>query len=172
MSATMRLLVNPNRSTNMNEPPAANIADTPPIIPPPAVWQGMLKVLVVDDAPMMRQRIVESLMETGLARLICLAEDVRSALDAVEEIEPQIVLLDIHMPGSTDLHNGIDLLRWIKQSRVSIHVVMLTNLADPAYREAARRLGAYAFLDKSHEFDELPGIIKALSELLQKDKLL
>ncbi len=148
--------------------PLADIADTRHIIRAPALWKDLLKILVVDDAPMMRQRIIESLMETGTARLICLAEDVRSALDAVKEVEPQIVLLDIHMPGSTDIQNGIELLRWIKQSRESTHVVMLTNLSDPAYREAARRLGAYAFLDKSHEFGQLPGIIKTLSQLTSK----
>ena len=60
----------------------------------------------------------------------------------------------------------------LKTLSKSASVVMLTNLSDPAYREAARRLGAYAYLDKSREFDELPGIIKTLSELLQKDKLL
>jgi DNA-binding NarL/FixJ family response regulator len=155
----------------MNEPPSTHIADTSHTTPAHVLWKDLLKILVVDDAPMMRQRIIESLMETGTTRLICLAEDVRSALDAMREVEPQIVLLDIHMPGSTDIQNGIELLRWIKQARESTHVVMLTNLSDPAYREAARRLGAYAFLDKSLEFGQLPGIIKTLSQLTQKDKL-
>ncbi len=133
---------------------------------PVALQNDKLNVLVVDDALIMREHIVELLVETGLVGIIGLANDVRSALEAITEAEPQVVILDIGLPGTLEQHNGIDVLRWIKQTRPHVHVVMLTNLSDRAYREAARRLGAYAFLDKSREFDQLPDIVKALSGLV------
>jgi DNA-binding NarL/FixJ family response regulator len=132
--------------------------------PPVALQDAKLKVLVVDDAPMMRERIVELLVDTGLVGIIGLATDVRSALEAIQEAQPQVVILDIGLPGTLELHNGIDVLRWIKQTLPQTHVVMLTNFSDMAYRQASERLGAYAFLDKSREFDQLPDILVTLTK--------
>jgi DNA-binding NarL/FixJ family response regulator len=130
-------------------------------------WQDdTLRVLIVDDVPMVRDRIIELLVETGLVGIIGLAADVLSAVSAIEEAEPQVIILDIGLPGTPDLQNGIDVLRWINHTRPQTYVVMLTNLPDVAYRDASRRLGAYAFLDKSREMDQLPDIVKTLSGLV------
>ena len=133
---------------------------------PVALQDKKLNILVVDDVPTVRERIAELLVETELVGIIGLAVDVRSALAAIDEARPQVVILDISMPGTLELHNGIDVLRWIKQTHPEIYVVMLTNLADHAYRAAAQRLGAYAFLDKSCEFDQLPDIVNTLARLI------
>lgn len=138
----------------------------PLVVSPVALPDTKLKILVVDDAPIVRERIVELLIETELVGIIGLAADVRSALDAIAEAEPQVVILDIGLPGTFEMRNGIDVLRWIKQTRPHVQVVMLTNFADMAYRQAAQQLGAYAFLDKSREFDQLPNIIRDLANNL------
>ena len=135
---------------------------------PVAARDAALKILVVDDARVVRDRIVEMLAGTGLVGIIGLAADVRSAVEAIEEEEPRVVILDIGLPGTLQLHNGIDVLRWIKQTHPLMYVVMLTNLSDMPYREAAKRLGAYAFLDKSREFEQLPDVVKELSRMVSK----
>lgn len=135
---------------------------------PIAIQPSALKVLVVDDARVVRDRIVELLVESGLVGIIGLAVDVRSTLEAIEEAGPQVVILDIGLPGTLHLRNGLDVLRWIKQTRPYIYVVILTNLSDLAYREASKELGAYAFLDKSREFDQLLDIVKQLSNLVSQ----
>jgi DNA-binding NarL/FixJ family response regulator len=84
----------------------------------------------VDDARVVGDRIVEMLVETGLVGIVGLAADVRSAVDVIEEAEPSVVILDIGLPGTLQLHNGIDVLRWIRQTYPLIFVVMLTNFSN------------------------------------------
>ncbi len=70
-----------------------------------------------------------------------------------------VSILDIGILGPAELRDGIDVLKWIKRTLPNVYVVMLTNLNDPLYRERCLRAGAYAFLDKSSEFEKLPEII-------------
>jgi DNA-binding NarL/FixJ family response regulator len=64
-------------------------------------------------------------------------------------------LLDINLPGK----NGIELLKLFKASKKNTEVIMITNHADAYYRQQCLELGAEIFLDKSHDFMLLPGII-------------
>lgn len=128
-----------------------------------------MKVLVVDDSLFIRERVVEMLVEISVVGIVGLAIDVQSAQDAVIEARPDIVILDIGLPGTPQIHNGIDLLGWIRVTLPQAHVVMLTNLSDDAYRRAAAQLGAYAFLDKTREYEQLPGIIRKLADLVQHE---
>ena len=122
-----------------------------------------LHVLVVDDSKMMRERIVTLLNNNGTDCIIKTAVDVGTALVAMEASRPQVVILDISMPGTAKLHNGIDLLRWIRQKHVNTEVIMLTNLSEFAYRTICMGLGAYAFLDKSSDFDQLTQLIDTIA---------
>ena len=138
--------------------------------PSPALRAEPVHVLVVDDAPFIRKRVVELLFETGLVDPIDEAIDVQSAMRMIESTAPKVVILDIGLPGTLEVHNGIDVLRWIKRTNPQVHVVMLTNLSNLTYRAAAQRLGAFAFLDKSAESDQLPGIITTLAGLAPKQQ--
>lgn len=73
----------------------------------------------------------------------------------IEEEKPDLVLLDINLPGKS----GIELLRKIKGSGSECEVIMITNHADDYYKKVCRDLGADYFLDKSIEFSMLPEII-------------
>ncbi len=134
---------------------------------PPATKESdsTLTILVVDDSRRMRDRIVEALEGTQLSVVVQQAKDIAGAVDCLAQNAPHIVTLDISMPGTRDLANGIDLLVWIRQTRPRAHVIMLTNLADSAYRAAAMARGAAAFLDKTNEFDQLPAVVKVLANL-------
>ena len=121
-----------------------------------------LKVVVVDDVLIIREHITEILKETGLVGIVGWAEDARSAVEAIHESWPNVVILDIGIPGTLELHNGIAVLKWIKRTHPHIYVVMLTNMSVLAYREECLRAGAFSFLDKSREFDQLPEVIKAI----------
>ena len=126
-----------------------------------------LHVIVVDDVPMIREHITDILVETGLVGIIGLAANVRTALEVIQEAMPQVVILDIGIPGTIELRDGIDVLKWIKQTLPQIFVVMLTNMSDPVYRIECLRLGAFAFLDKSREFEKLPEVIEQILWLVR-----
>ena len=126
-----------------------------------------LHVIVVDDVPMIRKHITDILVDTGLVGIIGLAANARTALEVIQQAMPQVVILDIGIPGTIELRDGIDVLKWIKQTLPQIYVVMLTNMSDPVYRVECLRLGAFAFLDKSREFEKLPKVIEKILWLVR-----
>lgn len=121
-----------------------------------------MNIVVVEDVPMVRERIVDVLLELPGVFVIGEADSVATALVSIESNQPDVVLLDMSLPGTSRIANGIGVLKWIKQAHPAICVVMLTNHASHAYREACEAAGAFAFLDKSYEFDKLPDVIARL----------
>ncbi len=113
-------------------------------------------LLIVDDNRLFVDRILCLLEEEGEDVYINIASDYEEARRLFFSEVPGTVLLDINLPGK----NGIDLLRLFKQSRQETRVIMISNHADPFYRELCLGLGAAHFLDKSNDFLQLPGIIR------------
>ena len=135
-----------------------------------------LTVLLVDDAKVVRERLVEMLSEVPEIGAIHQAWSVRSALELIRLTEPEIVVLDIHLPdpeNRSSSTNGIDVLLKIKEQKGDEplpKVVMLTNLTYPQYRRLCARYGADYFLDKSSDFEKLPEIILELAEEILDDQ--
>ena len=69
-----------------------------------------------------------------------------------------VVILDIRMPGG----NGLDVLRRMKLEKNAPKVIVLTNYSLPEYKEAAMKLGADYFFDKSTEFEKVRMVLKKL----------
>jgi len=115
-----------------------------------------MNLLIMDDAANIRHRIVELLSEVAGIDAIIESEDVASAVKAIKEHEPEVVILDIQVPPDGPLRNGIDVLKITKQQFPKTGVIMLTNFANPRYREECKRLGADYFFDKSSEFEQVP----------------
>ena len=74
-----------------------------------------------------------------------------------------MVILDIRLPGLS----GIDVLKDIRDKKLPIRVIMLTNYPYPQYRKKCEELGADYFFDKVTEIEEIPKMIEELA----KDKL-
>ena len=89
---------------------------------------------------------------------INVAKDYNEAVRILNEERPDLVLLDINLPGKS----GIELLRKIKEAGNKSQVIMISNHADDYYRQQCRDLGAKYFLDKSNEFGLVPEIIEKL----------
>ena len=111
----------------------------------------MKKVLIIDDSSQIRRRIAELLSESGNIRIVGEAGSGPEALDAVERIRPDTVILDILLPGQS----GIALLKTFKLRYPKMVVIMLSNLDDAKHREQCRKLGADYFLSKNKEFEEI-----------------
>ena len=109
------------------------------------------RVVVADDSVMVREHLVEMLSELEGIEVVAEAGDVDHTLLEVQKTRPQVVVLDIQMPGG----NGINALRKIKRDYPATRVIMLTNHNNPFYRDTCLREGADFFLDKSIEFEKV-----------------
>jgi len=119
----------------------------------------MKKILCVDDEPINLMIIEVNLMAAGYE--VYKAVDGSAALQLFKEIKPQLVLLDIMMPGIS----GIDTLKEIKKIDPNIPVIMVSGVTDEAIAKSALEFGAYDYVKKPIDFDYLNTAI--LIKLLQ-----
>ena len=117
-----------------------------------------MTVLITDDAVLVRKLIADLLSELEYIGPILEAGDANSAVELFSKHKPEIVILDIKVPGSGGLKNGIDVLKAVKKS-YSTHVIMLTNHANHKYLSECKQAGADFFFDKSTEFDKVPDAV-------------
>jgi DNA-binding NarL/FixJ family response regulator len=115
-----------------------------------------IKVFIADDSLIVREHLVTMLEELAGIKVVGQAENVAEAISAIRILQPDVVILDIRMPGG----NGIDVLQTIKQDEVAPMVIILTNYPYPAYRQKCLQAGADFFLDKSTEFDQIPELFE------------
>jgi DNA-binding NtrC family response regulator len=109
-------------------------------------------VLVVDDEEVIRDFFNRTLTEYK----VLTASSGEEALSIIKKDKPDLVLLDIKMPGI----NGIETLRKIKEIDSSIAVVMLSAFETLETNIAAARLGAYTSIAKPFDLEEMKSIIK------------
>jgi CheY-like chemotaxis protein len=115
-----------------------------------------LLVLIVDDNSRFVDRIVSMLENLNNIGYINVASDYNQAINYLEQERPDLILLDINLPGKS----GIELLRQIKKTGNSCQVIMISNHAEDYYRQQCFKLGARYFLDKTNEFGKVPDIIE------------
>lgn len=116
-------------------------------------------VLIVDDFPLIIERLLILLNNLDNIELVLSAGDFAQAIPILTNHSPDICVLDIHLPG----RNGIELLKHIKKYYPSIVIIMLTNQTGEYYRDICMSIGADYFIDKSAEFEQVPGIISYLN---------
>lgn len=120
-----------------------------------------LKVLLIDDTVMILQRLQFLLSEI---KQVSSTESVTSAEEALillNDYQPDVMVLDINMPGMS----GIDMLRRLSfLNRLKPVVIMLTNNTFAGYRDECIRLGADYFLDKSRDFGMIPSIVAEVQQ--------
>jgi two-component system, NtrC family, response regulator AtoC len=116
-----------------------------------------LRVLVVDDEPLIRWSIAETLGAAG--HQVAEAEDAASALRAIkDEPGPDLVLLDFRLPDSNDL----GLLAKIRQMAPDTTVIMMTAFGTPDVTAGALKLGASRVLNKPFNMHDLEVVVRAL----------
>lgn len=103
------------------------------------------KTLIVEDSPFFRQTILEILRNQFPSMILEEAADGKTALTKIEDSLPDLVFMDIKLPGD----NGLHLTEHIKKKFPRVIVVILTSYDWPEYREAAFKFGANYFIMKS-----------------------
>jgi two-component system response regulator AtoC len=116
-----------------------------------------LRVLVVDDEPLIRWSIAETLGASG--HHVKEAQDAASALRALAaDPKPDLVLLDFRLPDSNDL----GLLAKIRGITPETTVIMMTAFGTPDVTAGALKLGAAKVLSKPFNMQDLDGLVRSL----------
>jgi DNA-binding NarL/FixJ family response regulator len=115
-----------------------------------------IKVFIADDSLIVREHLMTMLDELAGIEIVGQAENVTEAISAIQQLRPDVVILDIRMPGGS----GIDVLKTIKQSELAPIVIILTNYPYSGYRQKCLQAGADYFLDKSTEFEQIPELFE------------
>lgn len=112
------------------------------------------KLLLVDD----EEEFVKSLSERLKMRKLSadIAFNGEEALEKIEEEEPDVILLDLKMPG---IH-GMDVLRQVKKAYPKVQVVILTGHGTDKHEDESKRLGAFDYLEKPVDIDLLVKTLK------------
>jgi len=116
------------------------------------------KILVVDDEQLIRWSLEQNLKKQGYE--VVTAGSGEDALRLVREEAPDLMLLDIQLPGM----NGIEVLEKVKELEEEVVVIMVTALGVLETAVKAMRLGAYDYINKPFNLDELAIIIKKALE--------
>ncbi len=115
----------------------------------------MATVLVVDDEPIVREVVVRYLAREG--HRTCEASDGNAAREAIERSAPDLVVLDVMLPGT----DGLELCRWIRSSS-SLPVIMLTARGEEADRIVGLELGADDYVTKPFSPRELAARVRSV----------
>jgi CheY-like chemotaxis protein len=122
------------------------------------------KVLLVDDEREFAQTLSERLMMRDMGPAV--AYDGESALNLINEDEPEVMIVDLKMPGI----DGLEVLRKVKQTRPEIEVIILTGHGHEEDRELCMQLGAFAYLQKPLDINVLSETIKKAKEKIHQRK--
>lgn len=114
------------------------------------------RLVVVDDEPGLRRLLILLLERDGRFEVVGEAADGEEALAAVDRSDPDLLLLDLGLPGL----DGLEVLQRLG-GRQRPTTVVLTGFADDATLEQARNLGASAALVKGHDFSVVADALAA-----------
>lgn len=119
------------------------------------------RLLIVDDSEIIRNRLRETLIESGFDGPISEAECVKDALQIFSEFNPTLVILDIQLNNE----NGISLLKPFRNINPDVRIIMLTNFPQEQYRKKCFELGVDFFFSKYSESQEAIETCKMLAGL-------
>ena len=128
-----------------------------------------MKVLIVDDEPLIRMDLKELLEEASTCKVVAEAKDGAEAIEVIKKHQPDIVFMDIRMPNM----DGIESAKQVSMS-VSrrIPIIMLTAYSQPELYEEASRAGVFAYLTKPlRKADLAPAIEVAMARALEVQNL-
>ncbi|MFZ0726607.1 MAG: response regulator transcription factor [Desulfobacterales bacterium] len=115
----------------------------------------MKRILIVDDAKPVRERLISLLSEYPDIQIVGEAGNGKEALHALYHQKPDTVILDIRLPDKS----GIEVLREIKAANPGISVIMITNYDFDQYRRQSLQLGADHFFNKTLELEEVVDLL-------------
>ena len=121
---------------------------------------GRIRVMVVDDHPIMRNGLRDTLEASGRFEVVGQAEDGEEAVRTVEELKPEVIVMDVIMPNK----DGIDACREIMELLPETRVLMLTASTEEDAVIEAVAAGATGYLQKYSRPEELVEAVLDVAE--------
>lgn len=125
---------------------------------PPAILRTM-KVFLVEDSPLVRERLIEMIEADGLHSIAGHADSYDEALAGIGASTPDVGIFDIKLARGS----GINALAEARRRLPSLVGIVLSNHATPQHAKASAAAGAAYFLDKSTEFERIPAILSSIA---------
>jgi DNA-binding NarL/FixJ family response regulator len=117
----------------------------------------LIKVAIADDHKLVRQAIIFGLTEDAYISIVLDTDNATELIENIPKYNPDIVLLDIRMPGL----NGIEALKIISEKYPEVKVIMISAFLDEVYIAQCLEYGIYGYLSKTMGICE---IVKAIKE--------
>lgn len=127
-----------------------------------------MKIFIVDDSAVFRERLIEMLSGIPGLKVIGQAQNAQEAIKDIKKLKPDMVILDVRMLGT----NGIDIIKNIKKNKLAPIIIILTNYPYPQYKKKCKEAGADFFFDKSTEFHKVIEVLKRLNKKSSKKRKL
>ena len=115
-----------------------------------------LKIFLADDSALIRTRVASMLGAPDMT-IVGEAETPQASIAGILASRPDVVVLDVQLEGGS----GLDVLRAVRKAAPEVAFVVFSNNSGPAYRKRYLDEGAYRFIDKSTEFDQLAQAVAA-----------
>ncbi|WP_431961738.1 response regulator [Actinacidiphila sp. bgisy160] len=121
--------------------------------------QPPVRVVLVDDQPLVRAGLRVLIADSAGLEIVGEAETGDQAVRLAQDLRPDVVVMDIRMPGM----NGIEATGLITAGLSSARVLVLTTFDDDEYVYGALRAGASGFLVKDMDLDDILGAIRVVA---------
>jgi DNA-binding NarL/FixJ family response regulator len=118
----------------------------------------MVKILVVEDSDFFRQSLKALLSSRFPTTVVEEAVDGREALEMIDTSMPDLILMDIKLPGD----NGLEITRKVRHRHQDVPIIILTYYDSPEHREAAFECGANHFLAKGTPSEDVLGLVESI----------
>jgi CheY-like chemotaxis protein len=135
-----------------------------PSVYPPDDFEAPPKVLLVDDEKEFVHTLSERLQSRNLESAV--VYDGEEALNVIEGDKPEVMVLDLKMPGI----DGIGVLRRVKETHPETEVIILTGHGSEKEERLAAELGAFAYLQKPVDIDKLSETMKQAYKKIRESK--
>jgi len=123
-----------------------------------ATVAGEVKVFVVEDSALVRERLIEMIREVDGVDVVGEADSYGTAVAGILSTHPDVAILDISLADG----NGIEVLAHVKPRLPGLRGIVLTNYNSPQHLKASADAGAEYFLDKSVDFERITEILRQM----------
>ncbi len=122
-----------------------------------------IRIIIADDHAFLREGIKKTIQDEIDMKIVGEASNANDALDIIRELKPDIVIMDISMPGKS----GLDVLKDLKSLKIKSRILILSMHPEDRFAIRALKAGAFGYLTKESAPDEL---VKAIRTVLSGRK--
>ncbi len=119
-----------------------------------------IKILIADDHPIFRQGIIKIVEQDPTYQIVDQCGDGNELIEKIEELNPDIVSIDISIPGMS----GLEVVRESLRKKFSVDFIILTMYKDEEYFNEAMSLGVKGYLLKDNAVKDLLNCLKTVSQ--------